>query len=75
LLGWLADLQLAEYKLLFAENQEQAWLDKVERRYSWLKKHLIEFEDKFGPMFPPDWELSERIAVRFCAVTRLVGVI
>ncbi|XP_065335075.1 vacuolar protein sorting-associated protein 53 homolog [Cloeon dipterum] len=70
LLSWLSDLQLAEYKHLFHENQDSAWLDNIERRYSWLKKHLMEFEDKFGPMFPPSWEISERISVRFCEVTR-----
>ncbi|XP_059486427.1 vacuolar protein sorting-associated protein 53 homolog [Neocloeon triangulifer] len=71
LLHWLSDLQLAEYKHLFHENQDSAWLDNIERRYSWLKKHLMEFEDKFGPMFPPTWEISERISVRFCEVTRV----
>lgn len=72
LISWLSDHQLAEYKHLFHENQDSAWLDNIERRYSWLKKHLMEFEDKFGPMFPPSWELSERISMRFCEVTRFV---
>ena len=31
---------------------------------------MIEFEERFGPMFPPDWEMSERISVQFCRVTR-----
>lgn len=70
LLKWFVDLQLIEYTHIFQENQDAAWLDKIDRRYSWLKKHLIEFEEKFGCMFPPDWELSERIAVEFCNITR-----
>ncbi|KAJ9589592.1 hypothetical protein L9F63_017177, partial [Diploptera punctata] len=70
LLKWFIGLQLAEYCHLFQENQDTAWLDKIDRRYAWLKRHLMEFEDKFGPMFPPRWEVSERITVEFCHITR-----
>lgn len=45
-------------------------MDKIDRRYTWIKKHLLDFESKFGPIFPQDWEISERIAVQFCHVTR-----
>jgi len=55
---------------LFDENQDFAWLDKIDRRYAWIKKHLLDFESKFGTIFPQDWEISERIAVQFCHVTR-----
>ncbi|XP_076364592.1 vacuolar protein sorting 53 [Tachypleus tridentatus] len=70
LLKWFVTLQLTEYTHLFQENQDVAWLDKIDRRYAWLKRHLIEFEEKFGRLFPPDWEVSERIAVEFCEITR-----
>lgn len=63
-------MQLQEYAHLFDENQEFAWLDKIDRRYAWIKKHLLEFESKFGSIFPQDWEVSERIAVQFCHITR-----
>ncbi|XP_046386113.1 vacuolar protein sorting-associated protein 53 homolog [Ischnura elegans] len=70
LLKWFIGLQLAEYTHLFQESQDTAWLDKVDRRHAWLKRHLVEFEEKFGPMFPSSWEVSERIAVEFCHITR-----
>ncbi|XP_063216912.1 vacuolar protein sorting-associated protein 53 homolog isoform X2 [Bacillus rossius redtenbacheri] len=70
LLKWFVGLQLAEYHHLFQESQDAAWLDKVDRRYAWLKRHLLEFEDKFGPMFPPDWDMSQRITIEFCNLTR-----
>lgn len=63
-------MQLQEYTHLFDENQEFAWLDKIDRRYAWIKKHLMDFELKFGDIFPLDWEVSERIAVQFCNITR-----
>ncbi|XP_014210535.1 vacuolar protein sorting-associated protein 53 homolog [Copidosoma floridanum] len=70
LLSWFVMMQLQEYTHLFDENQEFAWLDKIDRRYAWIKKHLLEFESKFGNIFPVDWEVSERIAVQFCHTTR-----
>lgn len=70
LLSWFVDLQLEEYKQLFQDNQEVAWLDKMDRRYAWIKRNLIEFEERSGRMFPVDWEVSERIAVRFCELTK-----
>lgn len=70
LLKWFVSLQLAEYTHLFQANQDVAWLDRIDRRYAWIKKHLLEFEEKFGQLFPADWEVSERIAVEFCHITR-----
>lgn len=70
LLTWFIEIQLKEYEHLFDENQDYAWLDKIDKRYAWLKKHLLDFESKFGTIFPTDWEVSERIAIQFCYVTR-----
>ncbi|XP_044738076.1 vacuolar protein sorting-associated protein 53 homolog [Chrysoperla carnea] len=70
LLKWFINLQLQEYIHLFQENQDTAWLDKIDKRYAWIKRHLLEFEDKFGAMFPVNWEVSERITVEFCRITR-----
>lgn len=70
LITWFIQLQLKEYTIMFQDNEEQAWLDKIERRFTWFKKNLIEFEERHGPIFPPDWEMSERIAAEFCRITR-----
>jgi archaellum component FlaC len=70
LISWFLGLQIKEYSIMFSAGEDDAWLDRVDRRYNWLKKHLIEFEERFGPLFPPDWEMSERIAAEFCRVTR-----
>uniref|UniRef100_A0A182SBL4 Vacuolar protein sorting-associated protein 53 homolog n=1 Tax=Anopheles maculatus TaxID=74869 RepID=A0A182SBL4_9DIPT len=70
ILKWFINLQLQEYVQLFHENQDIAWLDKIDKRYAWVKRHLLDFEEKFGTVFPTDWEVSERITVQFCTVTR-----
>ena len=70
LLKFLLSRQLAEYSIVFSEGEECSWINRVDDRYNWLKRHLIEFEERLAPMFPPDWEMSERIAVEFCRNTR-----
>uniref|UniRef100_A0A182X4K6 Vacuolar protein sorting-associated protein 53 homolog n=1 Tax=Anopheles quadriannulatus TaxID=34691 RepID=A0A182X4K6_ANOQN len=70
ILKWFINLQLQEYVQLFHENQDIAWLDKIDKRYAWVKRHLLDFEEKYGTVFPPDWEVSERITVQFCTITR-----
>lgn len=70
LLKWFVEIQMKEYTLLFHENEDVAWLDKLDRRYAWFKKHLLLCEDKFGSMFPPEWNVSERITVEFCRITK-----
>ncbi|XP_054857331.1 vacuolar protein sorting-associated protein 53 homolog [Eublepharis macularius] len=61
---------LSEYLLLFQENQDVAWLDKIDRRYAWIKRQLVDYEEKYGRMFPLEWCMTERIAVDFCHITR-----
>ncbi|XP_030143688.4 vacuolar protein sorting-associated protein 53 homolog isoform X1 [Taeniopygia guttata] len=61
---------LSEYLVLFQENQDVAWLDKIDRRYAWIKRQLVDYEEKYGRMFPAEWCMTERIAVDFCHVTR-----
>ncbi|XP_075445693.1 vacuolar protein sorting-associated protein 53 homolog [Ascaphus truei] len=61
---------LSEYLVLFQENQDVAWLDKIDRRYAWIKRQLVDYEEKYSRMFPADWFMTERIAVDFCHVTR-----
>ncbi|XP_017770373.1 PREDICTED: vacuolar protein sorting-associated protein 53 homolog [Nicrophorus vespilloides] len=70
LLKWFIELQLVEYSHLFESTEDTAWLDKIDKRYAWLKRHLLEFEERLGNMFPQNWEVSERIAVQFCNNTR-----
>ncbi|XP_023933119.1 vacuolar protein sorting-associated protein 53 homolog [Lingula anatina] len=70
LLSWFVKIQLSEYLVLFGESQDVAWLDKIDRRYAWIKRTLVEFEEKFGRLFPVSWDVSERIVVEFCEITR-----
>lgn len=71
LIKWFLGLQLTEYNALFKDAQIQiSSLNGVDKRYSWLKKHLLEFEEKYGFLFPPPWQMSERMTVEFCQMTK-----
>lgn len=35
-----------------------------------MKRHLLDFENRLGKVFPVDWEVSERITIQFCIITR-----
>lgn len=70
LIKWFLKQELKEYGVLFEENQENSWLDKIDRRYSWIKRSLAEFEEKFCKIFPGHWEMSERLAFEFSDMTR-----
>lgn len=72
LINWFLELQLTEYNAMFKDSQiNMSSLNGVDKRFSWLKKHLLEFEEKFGYLFPPPWHMSERMAVEFCSLTKV----
>nr|KAF6417617.1 VPS53 subunit of GARP complex [Molossus molossus] len=62
---------LADFEEAFpSQGTKVAWLDKIDRRYAWIKRQLVDYEEKYGRMFPREWYMTERIAVEFCHVTR-----
>uniref|UniRef100_A0A1B6MRN2 Vacuolar protein sorting-associated protein 53 homolog n=1 Tax=Graphocephala atropunctata TaxID=36148 RepID=A0A1B6MRN2_9HEMI len=70
LLNWFTGIQLSEYMVLFNNSEDNTWLDKIDLRYTWLKKSLLRYEGKFSNIFPSQWEVSERIAIQFCRITK-----
>ena len=61
---------MQEYEQLFHESDDIAWIAKIDKRYAWLKRHLLDFENRLGKVFPVDWEVSERMTIQFCIITR-----
>ena len=70
LIAWFVQLQLSDYEVMFHESLETAWLDKVDRRYSWLRRTLMTYEEESLSIFPPEWGMEERICMKFCSATR-----
>ncbi|EPB80307.1 Vps53-like protein [Ancylostoma ceylanicum] len=68
---WFIDQQLAEYTVLYAENEEGAWLDKIEERYKWYVRKLTDFERTgLAKVFPADWDMGRLMTKEFCNVTK-----
>uniref|UniRef100_A0A2K5BUU5 Vps53 N-terminal domain-containing protein n=1 Tax=Aotus nancymaae TaxID=37293 RepID=A0A2K5BUU5_AOTNA len=61
---------LADFEEAFP-SQDVAWLDKIDRHYAWIKRQLVDYEEKYGRMLPREWYTAERIAVESCHVTRI----
>jgi len=70
LIAWFVDKQLQDYKNLFREYDEVSWLDKCDRRYAWLKRCFLEYDEDCSRVFPDNWYMSARIADEFCKVTK-----
>ena len=70
LLEWFIRKQLSDYLNVFDASFEAAWIDKIDRRYSWMKKVLIQFEQDFHDTFPTTWAVDERICIEFCNITK-----
>lgn len=70
LIKWFIKMQLTDYDMLFHESLEPSWLDKVDRRYSWMKRSLLNYEEECAAIFPLDWYMPERICIEFCKMTK-----
>ena len=55
---------------VFFISNKVGWLDKIDRRYSWLKRALVKFEDDFKGTFPLEWHVEEKICEEFCHITK-----
>ncbi|CAL2036867.1 unnamed protein product [Caenorhabditis brenneri] len=68
---WFIEQQLSEYVIIYADNEECAWLDKVDERYKWFVRKLTDFERAgLSNIFPADWHMGRRMTSEFCTVTR-----
>ena len=73
-MSWFVRLQLSDYEVMFHESLEGAWLDKVDRRYAWLRRTLVTYEEECQSIFPAEWGIPERVTIQFCNTTRSVSV-
>eukprot|EP00730_Choanoeca_flexa_P002597 TRINITY_DN11107_c0_g1_i5.p1 TRINITY_DN11107_c0_g1~~TRINITY_DN11107_c0_g1_i5.p1 ORF type:complete len:881 (+),score=282.96 TRINITY_DN11107_c0_g1_i5:79-2643(+) len=70
LLDWFVDLQLRDYGRTFEISGEQAWLDKVDRRFAWFKRMVAGYLEHSHTLFPQAWQVPQRLALKFCQQTQ-----
>ncbi|OAF68279.1 Vacuolar protein sorting-associated protein 53 [Intoshia linei] len=68
-LTWLINEQLNNYRNIFACNLKESSLDCINNRYRWIKKFLIFYGKHYTPVFPPSWEICERVCKKMCEIT------
>eukprot|EP00927_Polykrikos_kofoidii_P029680 TRINITY_DN25630_c0_g1_i1.p1 TRINITY_DN25630_c0_g1~~TRINITY_DN25630_c0_g1_i1.p1 ORF type:complete len:816 (+),score=188.69 TRINITY_DN25630_c0_g1_i1:90-2537(+) len=61
---------LESYKDIFQPPNPESGLDNIERRYSWIKRVLNEYDNKYDEYFPKHWRVPCRVCVDFCHITR-----
>ena len=43
---------------------------QVDRRYAWLRRTLVNYEEECSSIFPTEWGIPERLAMEFCGNTK-----
>lgn len=69
LIATVCNKELTAYRQIF-EGTELARLDKVERRYAWIKRQMRTNEE-IWKIFPPAWRVLHLLCVQLCKATRV----
>ena len=62
---------LRPYQEIFEEGKPDAEFENTRRRFSWLKRTLKEYQERYDSIFPQHWLMEEMIAKEFCRQTKL----
>ncbi|KAI5061178.1 hypothetical protein GOP47_0023683 [Adiantum capillus-veneris] len=69
LIATVCNKELTAYRQIF-EGTELARLDKVERRYAWIKRQMRTNEE-IWKIFPPSWRVLYLLCIQLCKATRV----
>jgi hypothetical protein len=67
LVTWFCHHQLHAYHDCFPEALQ---LGHTEKRYTWLLRHLITYDERYGDVFPAGWDVKRQLCYTFCASMR-----
>lgn len=66
--SWYIDRLIGDYRSKFTLSAEISWIDSVDQRYTWLKKILVDLDQKH--LMPTDWDMARKMSEAFCQQTR-----
>lgn len=69
LVDYVCKKEMGVYGQIFAPVGDTAQLDRVERRYNWLRKRLRAREEVWA-IFPEAWRVPQLLCLMFCQVTK-----
>mmetsp|Transcript_26841 Transcript_26841/g.56887 ORF Transcript_26841/g.56887 Transcript_26841/m.56887 type:complete len:798 (-) Transcript_26841:48-2441(-) len=61
---------LEEYKDIFQPPKEDSRLEMADRRFAWLDRMLLKFEERYSTIFPSSWKIPQALCEHFCHITR-----
>ncbi|KAK9837632.1 hypothetical protein WJX74_001749 [Apatococcus lobatus] len=61
--------EMGVYAQIFSSTGETAALDRMERRYNWLRKRLKAREEVWA-VFPEAWRVPQLLCLMFCNITK-----
>lgn len=69
-MGSLCNREITSYMQIFSATQgEASHLDKVERRYAYIKQKIKQREDSWA-VFPVSWRVPQLITLALCKARR-----
>jgi len=67
--GRVCNKEMGAYQTIFGSTGEKGRLEKLDRRYTWMKKQLRN-KEAYWDVFPNAWGVTRRLCVTFCKITR-----
>lgn len=71
--SWFCSFMLESYREAFRieDGNESAKFENTDRRFSWLKRTLKDYTNRYENIFPEEWNLKPMLAYEFCKITKL----
>ena len=69
LVNRISNKEMGAYQTIFSSTGDTAQLDRVDRRYLWMKKQLKN-KEAFWEVFPKHWRVQQLMCITFCKITR-----
>lgn len=71
--NWFIHFKLMPYEEVFDPKKEsdRVELSDTERRFEWIKRILVEFNNKYESIFPPSWGIKHSLCQEFFRITKL----
>ena len=67
--GRVCNKEMGAYQTIFGSTGETGRLEKLDRRYIWMKKQLRN-KEAYWDIFPKAWAVTRRLCLTFCSITR-----
>lgn len=68
---WFSNFILRAYQEIFEPGKPDSEFENSRRRFSWLKRTLKDYDEKYIQIFPYHWFMQQMIAKEFCRQTKL----